>query len=204
VEEKESVNDLKCVAITIFLTLVALALIVRNTVKLVETAITRAAQRTVTYTAMVAAGLVITVNESVREIFSPAKTPTYVPKKKAEWTRRLGRLLHWTNEGADAAALAIQHWIHPRQRRHTRQYERICSIARSEPGHQRAWHRWIVWWPHAIWALFGTNPYPGRAKGLAGTLAMATIIIMEHQNQREQSAVRTQFDTDSSRIGIEN
>jgi hypothetical protein len=191
VEEKESVNDLKCVAITIFLTLVALALIVRNTVRLVETAITRAAQRAVTHTAIVTAGLVITVHDSVSELFAPAKIPTYVPRKKTEWTRRLGRLLHWINEGADAAAWVIQHWIRPRQRRHTRRYERIRSIARNEQGHQRARNRWIVWWPHAIWALFGTNPYPGRAKGLAGALAMATIIIMEHQNQREQSAVRT-------------
>ena len=33
---------------------------------------------------------------------------------------------------------------------------------------------------------------------------MASIIVMAHQDQREQSAVRAKFDTDSTRIGIDN
>jgi hypothetical protein len=204
VEEKESVNDCKRVVITIFLTLVALAIIVRSVVRVVEAAITRSAQRAVTYTAMVTAGLVINIKDSVSEMFAPAETPQYVPKKKAEWTRGLGRLLHRINEGADAVARAIQQWIRPKKRRYTRRYEKIRSFARGEQGHRRSRNRWIVWWPYAIWTLFGRNPYPGRAKGLAGALAMATIVIMEHQDQREQSAMRTRFDTDSARIGIDN
>jgi hypothetical protein len=41
-------------------------------------------------------------------------------------------------------------------------------------------------------------------KSLAGALALTSIIVMAHQDQREESAARAQFDTDSTHIGIDN
>ena len=171
---------------------------------MVRAAIERTARRTTVHFAMVVTGLAITVGESVREMFESTVPPPYVPKRESKWDRQVARLLRWINDGVDAIVSTVQTGLGPRARKHTRQHQRLRLMARGTQEHQGFRHRLIVWWCLAQWAPYSLWPRRGRTRGLAGSLAMASIIVMAHQGQRERSALRAQFDTDSTRIGIDN
>jgi hypothetical protein len=178
-------------------------MLIRTITQMVEAAIERAAQWTTICIAMAMAGIVIALGESVRGMLEPAAPQHYVPKRERGWARRAGRLLQWINEGADAVARAIQTRLGPKTRQHTRQYETLRSIARGKQGYQGDRNRLIVWWLLAQWIFHSPWPRRERMKSLAGALAMTSIIVMA-QDQREESATRVKFDTDSTRIGIDN
>jgi hypothetical protein len=121
-------------------------MLIRTIPQMVEAAIERAARRTTIYIAMVMAGLVIAVGESVRETFELAIPQQHVPKRERGWARRAGQLLKWINEGEDAVARAIQTRLGPRTRKRTRRYERLRSIARGKQKYEGDRNRLIVWW----------------------------------------------------------